>query len=778
DYSGTLDLSVSATSTDGGATSGNVAVTVTPVADAPDVTVAPVTGLEDHAIALNVQAALTDTDGSESLSVTIGGVPDGAHLMSGTDTISVVNGEAVLTPAQLDNLSIVPPHNSDVDFNLSVTATSIDGGSVSDTHGTLHVSVDAVADAPIVTAELGSPSEISDDHGDHSADDDRDDHEDHDDHENHHDHGRHDGGQGSGGEHHVLTTSADFFVGTSENEHIYAKAGDDIIYGQGGNDKIDGGSGNDILYGGAGNDKIEGGSGNDILVGGSGNDKIEGGSGNDILVSGSGNDTLRGGDGVDTMVLPGNRSDYVISDHGQGNNHAFIVEHVNGGLLDSGTDNVKGVEYFQFLDGKYGADQLLGSNPSVDDGHNHGHAGGGYVYDLAIHTILTDTDGSETLSNVTVSGVPDGAHLSAGTDNGNGSWTLTQHDLSGLTLTVNDNVEHNFALDISATSTEADGGSSATTLTTLNVDVPNADHGAVLTGGDGSDTLVGDGGANVLDGGHGADLLSGGGGNDTLMYSDDGNWSHHYGALNVGSPGHEGSGQFVNIAGENQSHDVFHGGEGYDTLKMTDGNDALFLDDSHSASPSNGPRISGIEHIEAGAGNDVVDLTSQHYDYGNVQIDGGSGNDVLWASGGNDTINGGSGNDLIDGGAGNDVISGGAGNDVISGGAGNDVLTGGSGNDAFIFNADSGKDIITDIMTDHNTLVFEGKEFNAEHLSFSANDAGDVVVSFGGKDAPDVSVTLDGVKMADNQDLASGHGYSVSESGDNMSVTLDHHHQG
>mgnify|MGYP006338592891 CR=1 FL=1 len=36
--------------------------------------------------------------------------------------------------------------------------------------------------------------------------------------------------------------------------------------------------------------------------------------------------------------------------------------------------------------------------------------------------------------------------------------------------------------------------------------------------------------------------------------------------------------------------------------------DALFLDDSLSATPGSGPRISGIETINAGAGNDVVDL--------------------------------------------------------------------------------------------------------------------------------------------------------------------------
>ena len=41
---------------------------------------------------------------------------------------------------------------------------------------------------------------------------------------------------------------------------------------------------------------------------------------------------------------------------------------------------------------------------------------------------------SETLS-IEITGVPAGATLSAGTDNGGGSWTLTPAELAGLTIT-------------------------------------------------------------------------------------------------------------------------------------------------------------------------------------------------------------------------------------------------------------------------------------------------------------------------------------------------------
>ena len=71
-----------------------------------------------------------------------------------------------------------------------------------------------------------------------------------------------------------------------------------------------------------------------------------------------------------------------------------------------------------------------------------------------------DTDGSETLS-ITVDGLPDGATLTAGTDNGDGSWTLTSGELSGLTITPPSNDSDDFSLNVTATST--DGSDTAAT---------------------------------------------------------------------------------------------------------------------------------------------------------------------------------------------------------------------------------------------------------------------------------------------------------------------------
>ena len=51
-------------------------------------------------------------------------------------------------------------------------------------------------------------------------------------------------------------------------------------------------------------------------------------------------------------------------------------------------------------------------------------------------------------------------------------------------------------------------------------------------------------------------------------------------------------------------------------------------------------------------------------------LDGGGGNDLLYANGGDDTLLGGDDDDLLDGGKGSDLLDGGLGNDLLTGGKG------------------------------------------------------------------------------------------------------------
>ncbi len=133
-------------------------VSVAADADAPTLNLTDGAGAEDTAIALDISSALTDTDGSEDLSITIGDIPEGSTLSyvdgnGATQEITVDGTTAQLDPDQLTGLTITPPENFDGSFDLSISATSTEenGGDTATTTGTLTVDVAAVADEADLT---------------------------------------------------------------------------------------------------------------------------------------------------------------------------------------------------------------------------------------------------------------------------------------------------------------------------------------------------------------------------------------------------------------------------------------------------------------------------------------------------------------------------------------------------------------------------------------------------------------------------------------------------
>ncbi|QNH80273.1 LapA family giant adhesin [Pseudomonas protegens] len=83
-----------------------------------------------------ISTGLTDTDGSETLSVKISGIPAGSVLSDGaghTFTATATSGEANVTGWNLGNLTVTPPPYYNGSFNLNVTSTSTEslGGSAS-----------------------------------------------------------------------------------------------------------------------------------------------------------------------------------------------------------------------------------------------------------------------------------------------------------------------------------------------------------------------------------------------------------------------------------------------------------------------------------------------------------------------------------------------------------------------------------------------------------------------------------------------------------------------
>ncbi|WP_415760910.1 LapA family giant adhesin [Pseudomonas sp. CP4] len=95
------------------------------------------TGAEGTTVKLSaISTALTDTDGSETLSVKISGAPVGSVLSDGaghTFTVTANNGEANVTGWNLGSLTVTPPTYYNGQFNLTVTSTSTEqvGGSAS-----------------------------------------------------------------------------------------------------------------------------------------------------------------------------------------------------------------------------------------------------------------------------------------------------------------------------------------------------------------------------------------------------------------------------------------------------------------------------------------------------------------------------------------------------------------------------------------------------------------------------------------------------------------------
>ncbi len=154
----TLTVTATSTEADGGDTASTVEtieVAVAAEADAATLATSDASGTEDNAIGLSISSSLTDTDGSESLAISISGVPDGASLSAGSDQ---GGGVWSLAAGDLDGLTVTPASNDDADFTLTVTATSTesDGGDTASTVETIEVAVAAEADAPDAIDGLAS----------------------------------------------------------------------------------------------------------------------------------------------------------------------------------------------------------------------------------------------------------------------------------------------------------------------------------------------------------------------------------------------------------------------------------------------------------------------------------------------------------------------------------------------------------------------------------------------------------------------------------------------
>ncbi|ELH4834778.1 tandem-95 repeat protein [Vibrio harveyi] len=112
-------------------------------------------GNEDTPVPLDIDAALTDTDGSENLSILIEDVPEGSALSAGAD-----NGDGTwsLQPGELEGLEFIPSadFNGDVTLTVNATSTDVDTGTTATATQDVTIHISPTNDAPEVTGDISA----------------------------------------------------------------------------------------------------------------------------------------------------------------------------------------------------------------------------------------------------------------------------------------------------------------------------------------------------------------------------------------------------------------------------------------------------------------------------------------------------------------------------------------------------------------------------------------------------------------------------------------------
>ena len=344
--------------------------------------------------------------------------------------------------------------------------------------------------------------------------------------------------------------------------------------------------------------------------------------------------------------------------------------------------------------------------------------------DIALTLDAGLTDSSETLT-LQISGIPDGASLSAGQDLGGGIWSVSKSDLAHLTLSPPADFSGEITLTLKAVSTESNGDFKSTerdftiyvapqvdstsfTVSSVNLEAPEQEDD--LIGTDQGDQLTGMLREDVIRGMAGNDVISGDGGDgswtiplDIQLSSTDSDGSESLSVtlsglpegsvLSAGVENADGSwtvdaadlpGLSLQIPAESPSFDITVTAQNLDQETDRNGQDSLTLTRQITIETD----LELSDRLEGGAGDDT--LTGEFGDdilYGGAELgnpldgddllNGGSGNDLIygdngdWTSsqGGDDRLLGGTGNDRLHGDGGNDTVSGGAGRDWVMGGA-------------------------------------------------------------------------------------------------------------
>ncbi|MCV2873558.1 Hint domain-containing protein [Defluviimonas sp. WL0050] len=477
-----------------------------------------------------------------------------------------------------------------------------------------------------------------------------------------------------------VLNSIEDVVGSNFNDTLTGSTGANYIDGGAGADTISAGDGNDTVLGGEGNDTINAGAGNDSVSGGMGNDSIFGGSGSDAIDGGGGADRIHGGDGADA-ILGGDGNDTI---YGGAQTTTATQEHLSWiGQGAGGTNLASG--FTQDTGGMHVTASFVndGSNTAIQTSGSTQYVGGGEPFSTTSGLYLTGTGGPNVTTTLTFD-AESGSGLTSSVSNVSfrindidmRGWqdiiTVTAYDINGnpitvnITMTGNDSVSGN-----TITAAYSDDTASIANGSAL-ISIPGPVHSIQISYSNGGTagqalwitdvhyttvpvTNAADTG-DTIDGGTGSDLIYGQTDDDTI------NLTGTFGNDTiVGGETGETAGDLINSSTLTQ-----------DTTLTFSGNEAGTLTDGSSAAA-----FSEIERFQLGSGDDVINATATK---SGVNVDGGAGNDTLIGGSGDDQLSGGAGADSVTGGAGDDTIDLGLNDSVadtvdLEDGSGSDVIS-------------------------------------------------------------------------------------------------------
>lgn len=506
----------------------------------------------------------------------------------------------------------------------------------------------------------------------------------------------------------------DDLIGTELNDEIQGLTGADTISGEGGDDlligdigvdDLQGGTGNDVIKagpdndnaaGGEGDDVIEGGDGDDFLIGGSGDDVISGDAGRDILASTTGDDFFEGGTG-DDFISGGDDQDYL--DGGDGNDFLAGGAGSDSLLGGAGDDVLSGDGTYVALDRNWGVtttDTLPDDPGGLVVSFNNSISGSGISEDDQ-GDLLRGGDGNDILlggggdDQLFGEGDNDNLEGEGGDDRLEGGvgddvlWGDSSTDINLMGMDILNGGDGHDALAGGPGSDRIDGGTGDDLLYGDQPGGSILDGDDVITGGTGNDTIYAGGGNDTVSGGRGLDKILGESGDDYIDGGKDDD-------LLMGNGGADNliGGQGNDQIDGGDDNDIIAGDAGMDTLIGGAGNDKIYGGADADAIDGG----VGDDEIHAGEGDDF----NVQGNTGNDIIYGDEGDDVLFGQDGDDQLIGGLGADQLAGGTGQDSLSGGAGDDalfgeqdddVLEGNDGEDTLQGGAGNDLLVGGSDN-----------------------------------------------------------------------------------------